>query len=244
MTSVLAVFSCSRLERIQAATSARHSDIRSSSCAVIDGIMDDEPVKSKEPACKKGHFIDERHCIICSELLEGSSRGPSVKKPTSDGLRAVLDAACQRKDEVHELLSPVRDDILSFHCRVSFHKSCRAKYTSKTNLQYVGSEPGPSCNVEATATEARRLSRQGTIGFNIREHCFICGFAEKRLPDKCREKLTPISTNTGEPTRTKVMDAAEWRKDEIVRLRMLSYPDLFAFDAKYYRSCYSHYISE
>jgi len=69
--------------------------------------MDDEPVKSKEPACKNGHFIDERHCIICSELLEGSSRGPSVKKPTSDGLRAVLDAACQRKDEVHELLSPV-----------------------------------------------------------------------------------------------------------------------------------------
>ena len=27
-------------------------------------------------------------------------------------------------------------------------------------------------------------------------------------------------------------------------MRMLAYPDLFAMDAKYHRSCYSHYISE
>lgn len=29
-----------------------------------------------------------------------------------------------------------------------------------------------------------------------------------------------------------------------MRLRMLSYPDLFAYDAKYLRFCYGHYISE
>ena len=59
-----------------------------------------------------------------------------------------------------------------------------------------------------------------------------------------REKLTPISTNTGKSTRSKVIEAAEKRQDEVILLRMLCHPDLFAFDGKYYRSCYSHYISD
>ena len=58
------------------------------------------------------------------------------------------------------------------------------------------------------------------------------------------DELTPVSTGTGKATCSKVLAASEERLDEKVKLRMLSYPDLFAFDAKYHRNCYSHYISE
>ena len=53
-----------------------------------------------------------------------------------------------------------------------------------------------------------------------------------------------MSTGTGKATRSKVLAASEERLDEEVKLRMLSYPDLFAFDAKYHRNCCSHHISE
>ena len=41
-----------------------------------------------------------------------------------------------------------------------------------------------------------------------------------------------------------MLSAAEKRQDEVVKMRMLAHSDLFAFDAKYHRSCYSHYISD
>ena len=39
------------------------------------------------------------------------------------------------------------------------------------------------------------------------------------------------------------LEAAQKRHDAIVYHRMLSCPDLFVFDAKYHRSCYTHFIS-
>ena len=126
---------------------------------------------------------------------------------------------------------------------MSYHKSCRAQYTSKTNVSHQTEKsepPGPS----ASSSQPRRLSREDTGSFNIREQCFICGYYEKRKPDKSREKLTPISTSTGKSTRSKVTEAAEKRQDEVIRLRMLCHPDLFVFDGKYHRSCYSNYISD
>lgn len=41
-----------------------------------------------------------------------------------------------------------------------------------------------------------------------------------------------------------MLHAAEERADEQVQLRMLSYKDLFAFDAKYHQSCLAHYICD
>ena len=38
------------------------------------------------------------------------------------------------------------------------------------------------------------------------------------------------------------LEAAQKRHDAIVCHRMLSCPDLFAFNAKYHRSCYTHFI--
>ena len=39
------------------------------------------------------------------------------------------------------------------------------------------------------------------------------------------------------------LEAAQKRHDAIVCHRMLSCPDLFAFYAKYHRSCHTHFIS-
>ena len=51
--------------------------------------------------------------------------------------------------------------------------------------------------------------------------------------EKKTNKLTQITTDKGETTRSKVLAAAEDRMDEEIRMRMLCHPDLFAFDAKY-----------
>ena len=63
-------------------------------------------------------------------------------------------------------------------------------------------------------------------------------------PNKRGEKLTSLTTGTGETTRQHMLQAAEKRRDQGMLLRMLFYTDLFASEAKYHRSCYGHYISE
>ena len=41
-----------------------------------------------------------------------------------------------------------------------------------------------------------------------------------------------------------MLRAASDRLDEDVHLRILSCPDLFAYDAKYHKICLAHYISD
>ncbi len=113
--------------------------------------------------------------------------------------------------------------------------SCRANYCLKTKV----SEHGVPNLESESASAPRRLSRADTTTFNIWRDCFICGKASTRP-----EPLTAITTGTGASTRDKVLHAASERLDEDEHLRLLSYPDLFAYDAKYHRSCLGHYISE
>ena len=60
---------------------------------------------------------------------------PFVNNPKYEGLKVILDAANERKDEVHDYLSPHREDILSKAVFVTYHVSCRASYTRKTNVK-------------------------------------------------------------------------------------------------------------
>ena len=191
-----------------------------------------------EPVAKRSRIPDEDHCVICTEALDRSSRGPAVRNPTVIGLQSLLDAAKRRSDDVYRQLWPLKDDILRFDYKVYYHKSCRAAYTSKSIITCVESED-PQASCSSAESQTRKLRRDDTCSFNIREHCFIRGASEKRLPGKCKEKLTPISTGMGKNTRTRVMQAAEQRNDTVVEMRMLSYHDLFAYDAKYHRSCYA-----
>lgn len=51
-------------------------------------------------------------------------------------------------------------------------------------------------------------------------------------------------TDTGKSTRDKVLHAVSERQDEVIQHWLIAYPDLFAYDAKYHKSCLAHYISE
>ena len=94
---------------------------------------------------------------------------------------------------------------------------------------------GPS----TSSPSLRQSSRSHSSNFNIRTQCFVCGKGDKKS-----EKLTPITTGSGKSTRQRVLEAAAKRNDEEIHTRMLTHSDLFAFDAKYHRSCYGHYISD
>ncbi len=181
--------------------------------------------------------LDPKLCIICGKHFEkGKKKDPYVQNPTVEGLQRILTLAQQRDDDVHKTLAPYTDDILSSKIKVSYHVSCRANYCSNTKI----SEQQQVANVESESTSApRRLSRADTTSFKIRRDCFICGKASSRP-----EPLTAISTGTGASTRDKVLRAASERLDEEVHLRILSCPDLFAYDAKYHKMCLAHYISE
>lgn len=189
------------------------------------------------PALKR-RKIDTDHCIICFKAFSNKKEGV-VQNPTHDGLNAILKASQVRHDDVYEVLWPLQQEILSFNLKVAFHKSYRAKYTSKSNFpkSHTTESDHQPCTSEATAPT--RISRHETAGFDIRNDCFICG-----KPNTARDRLTPVSTGTGQSTREKVLAAADKRQDKKIHMRMLAVPDLFAYDAKYHRLCYSHYISE
>ena len=92
--------------------------------ATKDG-LEDNPVKRKK-------VTDENQCVICKKsLAKESVKNPIVKNPSKEGLKSILDAADIRKDDLYDLLWPVKDDILSLKQKVLFHKNCRANYTSK-----------------------------------------------------------------------------------------------------------------
>uniref|UniRef100_UPI00358E24F8 unconventional myosin-VIIa-like n=1 Tax=Myxine glutinosa TaxID=7769 RepID=UPI00358E24F8 len=182
--------------------------------------------------------IDTDHCIICFKPLNPKKQ-EVVKNPTFNGLSAIFKASQIRKDDVYESIWPLQQDILSLDLKVSFHKSCRAKYTSKSNISTSNPSESDQQPCTSVATEHTSISRNKTAGFDIRTNCFICGKS-----NTSRNKLTPVSTGTGQSTREKVLAAADKRQDNKIHMRMLAFPDLFAYDAKYHRLCYSHYISE
>ena len=196
---------------------------------------------TSEPPQKR-RKISNDVCIICERPLDrGATYKTVVRNPTRDGILTFLRAAEQRKDDVFNCICPSMQDILDGHINIAFHVACRASYTSKQNITGGSSDsPLPSTSQSGDDTERTgRLRRSETSQFDIRKDCFICGRSQKR-----NEKLTSITTGTGSSTRQRVLNAAEARNDHQMRLRMLAYPDLFAYDAKYHRSCYGHYISE
>ena len=199
-----------------------------------------------QPTAKRLRHLDSTLCIICNKSLgKGKESANIVKSPTQDGLKVLFEACEIRKDDVHDRLLPFKDDILQNHMHVSYHKSCRLSYVSKSNLKHVpakhdcdDSQSQPTCSSSSTA--GARSGKDITSAFNIRRDCFICGKVWK----KGHEKLTNVVTGTGQSTRDKVLSAATAQHDEVVKLRMTAYNDLFAYNAKYHRSCLGHYLSK
>lgn len=197
--------------------------------------MDIQPPAKKQRTAS----LDSNKCALCQKPLDFKGRHQDfTRNPTSDGLKTLFAALEIRKDEASQRLLPFKEDILLGKVKIAFHRTCRATITSKHNLKSSSEVDNEETNNQ-TSSSIPRLTREENAGFRIRQDCFICGRSKKK-----GEKLTPISTGTGESTRQKVMSAAMERADSIVNLRMISHPDLFAFDAKYHRSCYAAYLSE
>ena len=194
-----------------------------------------------DPLAVKRRKVDEKHCIICFQPLRPNE--DITQKPTKAGLLKIIDTCKLRKDDVFEALQPLEKEILEKQIKVSYHNSWRSAYTTKSNIpRSLLTEPAQKPSTSGTSTKGtahKRISRTETSEFKIRKQCFICGSSSEKDED-----LTPISTDTGETTREKVLSAAERRLDSKIHLRMLAHPDLFAYDAKYHCSCYGHYISE
>ena len=167
-----------------------------------------------------------------------------MKNPSDAGLISLIQACELRQDCVAERVLPIKEQILSRIESISFHKSCRGAYTSKSNLKWRPKGKVLDAATEGTssllsAPPARFTRGHPSSQFDIRRQCLICGLSSKR-----GEKLTQVVTGSGDATRERVIQASSARKDDVISLRMVKYPDLTAHNAKYHRSCYSHYISE
>jgi hypothetical protein len=202
---------------------------------------------TEEPRQKKRRTSLSESCVICQiSLAKILADNPVVQNPRIEGLKVILKAAELRKDDVYGRLFPVKDDILNGSTVIKFHQKCRANYTNKRNIQIAQSKTVRPCDDGATDGGATggptvglsRLRRNDTSQFDIRSDCFICGKSHS-----WKEKLSNVSTGTGATTRQKVLNAAIQRNDDAIQMRMLANTDLFAMDAKYHRTCYSHYIS-
>ena len=193
----------------------------------------------EESPSKRRRKSSDNNCIICRHLGPLDADSHLVTTPTLEGMKAVIHAAEIRQDDVHETLVEIKDNILDGTVVISYHKKCMAWYTSASNLKYVRNVPTTSTSANVLADSVpTRLRRTETATFNIRTDCFLCGTSNTR-----KEKLTNVTTGTGASTRERILAACLERQDDTIHMRMLSYPDLFAYDAKYHRSCYSRYVS-
>jgi len=121
--------------------------------------------------------LNPNTCILCNTYLptrKGSDYKTVVRNPTIASFSALFDAAKKRKDDVHDRILSFKYDILSGKIPIAFHKSCRASYTSKSNLQYVrcADDPRPASCLESTIP---CVTREDTSSFSIRRDYFMCG---------------------------------------------------------------------
>lgn len=103
-----------------------------------------------EPPAKRPRptKLNSDTCVLCNKPLptgKGSDYKTVVRNPTIAGLNALFDAAEKRKDEVYDRMFTLKEEMFSANIQVAFHKSCRASYTSKSNLQYL--HPGDDPNL-------------------------------------------------------------------------------------------------
>ena len=90
---------------------------------------------------KRLKSLDIQHCVICSEKFDKRNPDLIVRNPTKEGLNTLVAASEIRKDEVFHRLQSMKENILNENIQnIAFHKKCRATYTSKSNLKYIGAD--------------------------------------------------------------------------------------------------------
>ena len=135
------------------------------------------------PPPQKKRKMQSTLCIICNDHLHvEAARDNIVLNPTDKGIHSLLTASEKRKDTVYDTIFPIREGILSGEIKIVFHKSCRATYTSKHNLNFVKNKsPEPSTSKGSDMAEnSRILSQADTSAFDIKRDCFVCDKPNKR----------------------------------------------------------------
>ena len=107
----------------------------------------------EESPSKRRRKSSDNNCIICRHLGPLDADSHLVTTPTLEGMKAVIHAAEIRQDDVYETLVEIKDNILDGTVVITYHKKCRAWYTSASNLKYVR-------NVPTTSTSANVLVSQ------------------------------------------------------------------------------------
>ena len=101
--------------------------------------------------------------------------------------------------------------------------------------------------MDKTAFES--ISKGGSESDVQRMNLKVINICQNIIAQGCRQVRTPINIGHGlyvhhKSTREKILEAAVKRHDDVVRCRMITHSYLFAFNAKYHRSYYGHYISD
>ena len=114
-------------------------------------------------------------------------------------------------------------------------------YISKSNNCMFESEGNNNSTTfnSALASAMRTSSRPITSRFDIRSDYLICSQVYK-----CNDKIMMVTSGTAQITREEVLSLSAARQDDLVLYRILSHTDLSVNNDKYYRSCYSNYISD
>jgi hypothetical protein len=147
-----------------------------------------------------------------------------LKKPITDS---------SAKGEPTEPRSGPPEDI------IVYHRSCYAKYTSKTNLIHHEEETSPCQETSPSRScSSSRLARTATPCFN-KTVCIVC----LKKTYKKDPKLYNVATKDREHN---LRLAAKARNDMAMLLRVgpEDGPDLVALDAVYHKACMSSYTSK
>ncbi|CAG9760430.1 unnamed protein product [Ceutorhynchus assimilis] len=180
-------------------------------------------------------------CILCGKSIDGLQDESVVHKPTKQGLQTICSAAEKRQDTFGIRILEKKYAILDGTLKVKFHKTCRKTYTS--NMKFASATTSETDDLLNQATACSKTTRSHTGSFDIRSMCLICNKTGPRKIKQKKEKLTSVQTGSGKNTFKKIIEAAKEKNDISMISKLCGFEDLFAYDAKYHKSCYTHSIS-
>ena len=154
-----------------------------------------------------------------------------------DRIQFIISASFKYGDNLHTKLE--EQLVLNPELKISYHKNCVSRYTSKSNL------PKDTPWIGETEEPPRKL-RKSTLQFNFRKHCLYCGKTcslEKnpKNPARWREAYLCRSTKSkheNQDYKQFLLELYDYRNDEWagqVRLRIEGTLDLYAADARYHK---------
>lgn len=166
-------------------------------------------------------------CIFCGNKLEDDS--VLVKK----SLESIIQASLQIKDGLHERLG--------WTTALIVHRVCRLKYTRPSTIKAATKQRETDQTAPSTSATLRALEEK----FDFKKDCFICG--KPAVVDSKRPyyRRKPVHLVSALEIKENVIEKCNERNDswgEKVKLRLLSFSDLVAPEARYHKYCYRYFL--